>query len=128
MNTLCQIKALFQVPHGAALDKFDNPTLFPHGGVRPIHQKSTCLTQSILGPYLVHSWSRNTPESSPNSTRVLHRVVPLSLKPKLLFQIPHGAALDKFDEPDDIQVYLTQRINKMVLETQLPHNIVKSLF
>ena len=30
----------------------------PHGGVRPFHQKSTRLTQSILGPYAVQIWSR----------------------------------------------------------------------
>ena len=30
----------------------------PHGGVRPFHQKSTCLTQLILGPYAVRIWSR----------------------------------------------------------------------
>jgi len=48
-----------------------------HGGVRPFHQKSTCLTQLILGPYVVQSWSRNTPKNSPNEALVLHRVAPL---------------------------------------------------
>ena len=28
-------------------------------GLRPSHQKSTCLTQSTLGHYVVQSWSRN---------------------------------------------------------------------
>ena len=46
----------------------------PHGGVRPVHQKSTCLTQLTLGPRVVQIWSRNTPESGPNETFVLHRV------------------------------------------------------
>ena len=31
---------------------------FPHGGVRPLHQKSTCLTQSTLGPDVLQIWSR----------------------------------------------------------------------
>ena len=47
---------------------------YPHGGVRPFHQKSTCLTQLTLGPYVVQIWSRNTPESGANETLVLHRV------------------------------------------------------
>ena len=33
-----------------------------HGGVRPFHQKSACLTQLTGGPYVVQSWSRNTPD------------------------------------------------------------------
>ena len=32
---------------------------YPHGGARPFHRKSTCLTQLTLGPNLVHIWSRN---------------------------------------------------------------------
>ena len=42
----------------------------PHGGVRPFHQKLTCLTQSTLGPDVVKMWSRNTPESGVNETLV----------------------------------------------------------
>jgi len=30
---------------------------FPHGGLRPLHQKSTCLKQLTLGPYAVQIWS-----------------------------------------------------------------------
>ena len=30
----------------------------PHGGVRPFHQKSTCLTRLTLGPNVVQIWSR----------------------------------------------------------------------
>ena len=30
----------------------------PHGGLRPFHQKSTCLTQLTLVPYVVRMWSR----------------------------------------------------------------------
>ena len=30
----------------------------PHGGLRPFHQKSTCLSQLPQGPYVVQSWSR----------------------------------------------------------------------
>jgi len=47
---------------------------YPHGRVQPFHQKSTCLVESTLGPYVVQIWSRNTPKSGPNDTRVLHRV------------------------------------------------------
>jgi len=45
----------------------------PHGGVRPVHQKSTCITQLALGPYVVQIWSRNTLELGRNETLVLHR-------------------------------------------------------
>jgi len=31
----------------------------PHGGVRPFHQKSTCLKQLTLEPCVVQIWSRN---------------------------------------------------------------------
>jgi len=36
------------------------PTLLacPHGGGRPFHQKSNCITQITLGPYVVQIWSR----------------------------------------------------------------------
>jgi len=47
---------------------------YPHGGVRPFHQKSTCHAQLTLEPYVVQTWSRNTPESGPNETFVLHLV------------------------------------------------------
>ena len=30
----------------------------PHGGFRPVHQKSYCLTQSTLGSNAVQVWSR----------------------------------------------------------------------
>ena len=43
------------------------------GGVRPFHQKSTCLTQLTSGPYALQIWSRNTPNFSPNKTFVLRR-------------------------------------------------------
>jgi hypothetical protein len=35
--------------------------LYPHGGVRPFHQKSTCLTQSTSRPYVVQILSRYPP-------------------------------------------------------------------
>ena len=50
----------------------------PHGGVRPLHQKSTCLTQLSRGPYAVQIWSRNTTESGVNKTLVLHRAACVS--------------------------------------------------
>ena len=54
----------------------------PKGGARPFYHKPTSITQLTLGPYAVHIWSRNTPESSPNKISVLHRVAraPLCLK------------------------------------------------
>ena len=39
-----------------------NPTpriSVPHGGLRPVHQKSTCITQLTLGPYVVQIRSRS---------------------------------------------------------------------
>ena len=32
-------------------------TAVPHGGVRPFHQKSTCLKRFTLGSYVVQIWS-----------------------------------------------------------------------
>ena len=49
--------------------------VYPHGGVRPFHQKSTSLTQSTLGPCVVQIWSSNTLDLRGNETLVLHRVV-----------------------------------------------------
>ena len=46
----------------------------PHGGVRPFHQKWTCLTRLTLGTFLVQIWSRNTPEYGVSKTLALHRV------------------------------------------------------
>ena len=31
----------------------------PHDGLRPFHQKATCLTRLTLGPYVVQIWSCN---------------------------------------------------------------------
>ena len=31
----------------------------PLGGVRPVHQMSTCRTELTLGPHVVQIWSRN---------------------------------------------------------------------
>ena len=46
----------------------------PHAGVRPFYEKSTCLAQSTLGPYVVKIWSRTTPKTSPHETHKAHRV------------------------------------------------------
>ena len=46
----------------------------PHGGVRPFHQKSTCIMQIMSGPSVVHIWSSNvkTPErTKPANSTVL---------------------------------------------------------
>ena len=45
----------------------------PHGGVRPFHQKSTCLSQLNLGPHVGQIWSRNAPESGPKEILGLRR-------------------------------------------------------
>ena len=71
---------------------------YPHGGVRSVHQKSICLTQSTLGPYVVQLWSRNTSESGPNETLVLHRV-------------------------DRVSIYLTESTYKVVLQKSIPPQI-----
>ena len=47
----------------------------PHGGARPFHHKSTCLTQSTSGHCVVQIWSRNTPNFGPNESFVAHRVM-----------------------------------------------------
>ena len=52
----------------------------PHGGLRPFHQKSTCIMQLTLGLYDVQIWShggRVPLRIERNETRVLHRVVVL---------------------------------------------------
>jgi hypothetical protein len=45
----------------------------PHGGVRPFHQKSTCLTQLTLGRYVVQSrpnWPVNRGSTKPSNFTV----------------------------------------------------------
>ena len=53
------------VPHSVGVRSLFS-CAYPHGGVRPFHQKSTCLTQITLGPYVVQIWSR-TPRISAGS-------------------------------------------------------------
>ena len=47
----------------------------PLRGRRPFHQKSTCITELTFGRYVLQNWSRNPPQTGPNETLVLHRVV-----------------------------------------------------
>ena len=54
----------------------------PHVGVRPFHQKSTCIKQFTLGPYVVQIWTRYARKFEPNfrifegfETLEAHRVV-----------------------------------------------------
>ena len=61
---------LYASSGGRAITTFRSP----HGGVRTIHQKSTCLTQSSLGPDVVQIWSRYAPCFGHNETRVVHQV------------------------------------------------------
>jgi len=56
---------------------------WPHGGVRHLHQKLTCLPLSVLGPY-VQIWSCNTPGSGLDENRVFQRVAPLPPPPEAL--------------------------------------------
>ena len=51
-----------------------------HSGVRASHQKSTQNETLTLGRCVVQIWSRNTPDSGPNKTRVAQRVVPRMIK------------------------------------------------
>ena len=50
----CRLKSL-----GAVMWLIRGYPRSPHGEVRPFHRKSTCLTQSTLGPYVVQVWSRD---------------------------------------------------------------------
>jgi len=75
-------------PHShSMLSAEDRP---PHGGVRPSHQTSTCITQLTSGPHVVQIWSCSTPEFGVNETRVVHRVV-CFVDPRLLHRVgaPH---------------------------------------
>ena len=38
-----------------------SPPVGPHGGLRPFHQKLTCLTHLSSGPRVVQIWSRHPP-------------------------------------------------------------------
>ena len=62
------------IPSRAALSRV------PPGGVHRFHQKSTCLTQLTLGPYVVQIWSRSTPEYEVNENFALHRVGAMTLQ------------------------------------------------
>ena len=53
---------------------FWSKSRLPHGGVRPFHHKSICLTQLMSESHVVQIWSRNTLESGPYETFVLYRV------------------------------------------------------
>jgi len=55
-------------------DLYPKPGFQPHGGVRPFHQKSTCLTQFTLGPYVEQIWSSYV-QFRTNETCDLQRVV-----------------------------------------------------
>jgi len=57
-----------------ALNKSSNSQHVPHGGLRVIRSQFAS-TSSTAGPYVVCIWSRNTLESGPNETLVVHRVV-----------------------------------------------------
>ena len=46
----------------------------PHGGARPFHPKSTCISRLTLGPNVVQIWSHDTPESGTTETFALNRV------------------------------------------------------
>ena len=48
---------------------------WPHSGLRPFHQKSTCLTSFTSGAYVVQIWSRATLDLRGNETLVRHRAV-----------------------------------------------------
>ena len=48
---------------------------------RPFHQKSSCLTQLTLGPYVVQIWSLNTPKTGPE--QVVHEVEVVELTRKV---------------------------------------------
>jgi len=58
----------------------------PRGGVRPFHQKSTCITQLTSERYVVQIWPRNTPNSGPSEPFELHCVGGLVLF-GVLFQV-----------------------------------------
>ena len=75
------VKRLMQVSYRVRL---------PHGGVRPFHQKSTCLTQSTSGPHVVQIWLHNTLEFRENDAFELHRVDP---EPQDLNPAPHNPNL-----------------------------------
>jgi len=47
--------------------------LYPQGGPRAFHQSQLAPTQ-LMTPWVVHMWSRNTPECGVNETFVVHLV------------------------------------------------------
>ena len=46
----------------------------PHDGVRPFHQKSTCITQLTFGLFRNRNWFQLGSEFPPDETLVAHRV------------------------------------------------------
>ena len=49
------------MPHSCRLTFLE--LTYPHGGVRPCQQKSTCITQLTFGPNVVQIWSHNIRKS-----------------------------------------------------------------
>ena len=47
----------------------------PRSAVRPFHQKSICITQLTLRPYVAQIWARNTPEYGPIVILVHNRAI-----------------------------------------------------
>ena len=48
---------------------------YPHGGLRPFHQKSTCITQSTFGHHVVQIHHVPPPTVEDNQTLALHCLV-----------------------------------------------------
>ena len=75
----------------------------PHGGLRPSHRKSTCLTESISGPYVVQIWPRYVLKQMDCNTQCglggssfRHVEAPLSDMQRPLFQTCSGACEGTF--------------------------------
>ena len=105
---MSEVPLAVQSTHHAVLARWAgrSASRYPHGGVRPFRQKSTCLTQLTSGPYVVPVWSRNTPGSVVNETCVLHRVDGCP---------PRGPA----DRGSQVS-YLTESVYRVVFQNPIP--------
>jgi hypothetical protein len=118
----CRLKSL-----GAVMWLIRGYPRSPHGEVRPCHRKSTCLTQSTLGPYVVQMWSRNLPYLvvadvlAGVGNNLTTRIASGENTSHLCRLRSRGAVMWPIRE---YLVYLAQWVFQSVLESQLPHKIV----
>ena len=93
----------------------------PNGGVRPFHQKSTCLTRLTFWPNVVRIRSRITPESGPNKTLALHLVVTRCRAKRDRVNVFHMKVAGSHNENLDLAIGVPHRLTAARFEKPEHH-------